>query len=282
MPSSPDHLPVLLLAAGLGTRLRPLTDTMPKALVPLAGTPLLEHQLRRLETAGFTRVVINVHHFADQITSWLDTHPHPRLDIRISDERACLLDTGGAIRQAARLLPPSDPFLVHNVDILHNLPLRQFYDDYAHQADAVLLVSPRPSSRRLVLSPDDSRLMGWANLQTGEIKSPFTDICSITLRSGESESNAQSLSRHFSLQAFSGIHICSQRLVARMHAWPERFSIIDFYLSVCRTTPLRCVVRPDLRLLDVGKPDALARADRLIAAEQGGLLLERPSLSDER
>ena len=116
----------LIFAAGLGTRLKPLTDTMPKAMVPVQGEPLLAHVLRKLKRAGCKEAVVNVHHFADQISDYLATHDFG-LSVSISDERDQLLETGGGIKKAAHLLGSSEPFLVHNVDILSNLDLAAFY-----------------------------------------------------------------------------------------------------------------------------------------------------------
>ena len=112
----------MIFAAGLGTRLKPLTDRMPKALVPVAGEPLLAHVIRKLNAEGFTRIVVNVHHFADQIIDYLHTHDFG-VEIHISDETSKLLDTGGGIRHAAHWFETNSPVLIHNVDILSNANL---------------------------------------------------------------------------------------------------------------------------------------------------------------
>ena len=161
-----------ILAAGLGTRLKPLTDTMPKALVPVCGKPLLQHQIERLTSAGFTRIFINVHHFADQIVDFVEKYKvqsakYKDVELLISDERTELLETGGALRHAAYLFDPDMPVLVHNVDILHNVNIAEFYAQ--HQAAATLLVGHRDTSRYLVFD-DAHRLIGWTNIKTGEVK----------------------------------------------------------------------------------------------------------------
>ena len=121
----------MIFAAGLGTRLKPLTDTMPKALVPVGGKPLLEILIRKLVASGFAEIVINVHHFADQIIRFVEEHDAFGADIRFSDESGKLLETGGGIKKAIPLLLESGvaerPFLVHNVDILSNVDLQDFY-----------------------------------------------------------------------------------------------------------------------------------------------------------
>ena len=131
----------MLFAAGLGTRLRPLTDTLPKALVPVGG--------RRLIAAGATEVVVNIHHFGQQIIDYLTQHDFG-IDLHISDERTALLDTGGGLRQALSLFSASDtPILIHNVDILSNADLPGFYA-HQHQHDVLLMVSERETQRYLL------------------------------------------------------------------------------------------------------------------------------------
>lgn len=235
----------MLFAAGMGTRLKPLTDTMPKALVQIGGKPLIDIALHRLKKAGAERVVVNVHHFADQIERHLAGRDYG-LDIVLSDERAKLLDTGGGLRHAATLLAaPGDerPLLIHNVDILSNADLATFYGAHMHDA-AALLVSSRSTSRYLLFD-DALCLKGWLNVQTGEVRSPFPGIC------------PERLHRF----AFAGIHTFSPRLFPLLDDFPEKFSITDFYLSVCARVPIRAHVATDLRLLDVGKLDTLQKAD---------------------
>ena len=122
----------MIFAAGLGTRLRPLTDHCPKALVPVAGSPMLEHVITRLIKAGFNELVINIHHHGEQIISYLNEHSFPGTDIRLSDERDLLLDTGGGIWKARHLLEGDEPFLIHNVDILSDIDLKAFYQQHLH------------------------------------------------------------------------------------------------------------------------------------------------------
>ncbi len=239
----------LIFAAGLGTRLRPLTDTCPKALVQVAGKPLLAHLMERLAAAGFDEIVINVHHFAEQIIRYVDEHPMAGVSVRISDEQAQLLDTGGGIRQAARLFTgDGQPFLVHNVDIFSNLDLGAFYRSNAGCQGATLLVSQRQTSRYLLFSPDDHRLVGWTNIQTGEVKSPYPG-----LRVDECVP-----------YAFAGIHLFSPSLLPYMDEWDARFSIIDFYLSVADKVPIYASPHPQLQLIDVGKPETLRQAEAFI------------------
>lgn len=239
----------LILAAGLGTRLRPLTDRMPKALVPVAGKPLLFHTIHTLRNAGATSIVVNVHHFAEQIVNYLSTHDFG-LPIHISDESQQLLNTGGAIRHAAALLCSADnsndePVLVHNVDILSNADLPALVEAHRNnEAQATLLVSERNSTRQFLINSATHRLCGWTHLETGEVR----------------PSNVPQPIEQFDQRAFGGIHILSPQLIREMQSWPEAFSIIDFYLEKCYTHPLFCHEQSQLRLLDVGKTGALEAA----------------------
>jgi NDP-sugar pyrophosphorylase family protein len=237
----------LIFAAGLGTRLKPLTDNKPKALVEVYDEPLLAHVLRKLARSGYTEVVINVHHFGEQIIDYIGQHPIEGIDIRISDERTALLDTGGGIRQAGELFTQDGkPFLIHNVDIFSNLDLKDFYTTYPTCEGATLLVSERKTSRYLLFNPTDNRLVGWTNIQTGEVKSPYPNLRVEDCR----------------MYAFAGIHLFSQSLLQWMKDWPSRFSIIDFYLSIADKVPIIGVPKSDLQLVDVGKPETLASITR--------------------
>ena len=233
----------MIFAAGLGTRLKPLTDTMPKALVPVNGKPLLWHVIMRLKEAGFERIVVNVHHFAQQIIDYLQDNDHFGMDIRISDERERLLETGGGIKKALPLFDQTSPILIHNVDILSNVDLRDFYEK-GKDHYATLLVSKR-TTKRYLLFDDAKVLKGWTNIETGEVRSPYHG-----LRADD-----------FQPLAFSGIHMINPTLFPVFQEMPERFGIIDFYLRWCSSYPFHGYLQQDLRLLDVGKLDTLHEAE---------------------
>jgi NDP-sugar pyrophosphorylase family protein len=235
----------MIFAAGLGSRLKPITDTMPKALAPVGGKPLLEHLLLKLKQAGFDEVVVNVHHFAGQIIDFLQSKRNFGMRIVLSDESDCLLETGGGIRKAASFFDDGKPFLVHNVDILSNLDLAEMYRNALKTNDlATLLVSERPSSRYLLFD-DQEKLCGWINTKTGEIKSPVPDFHPADYRSF----------------AFGGIHILSPDIFRWMDRWEGKFSIIDFYLSICHQVMIRAYTQYNLRLIDVGKQEMLKQAE---------------------
>ncbi len=226
----------MIFAAGLGTRLKPLTDTMPKALVRVGGQPLLWHVIHKLKHAGYERIVINVHHFAGQIVDYLKANDNFGLDIRISDESDMLLETGGGIKKALPLFDPTEPILIHNVDILSNLDLT------ALPTDAPLLVVSQRQTKRYLLFDDTMRLQGWTNIETGEVKGTRAE-------------------REL---AFSGIHMFHPSLAPLLADWPERFPIMDFYLKACGSHLIRGYEAKDLRLLDVGKLDTLDKAEDFI------------------
>ena len=237
----------MIFAAGLGTRLKPLTDHMPKALVPVAGKPMLEHVIGKLKSAGFDEIVINVHHFADQIIDFLKEKDNFGIRIWISDESEELLDTGGGIKKAAPYF--DEPFLVHNADILSNIDLKAMYNYHLTSSnDATLLVSPRKTVRYLLFD-EGNRLQGWVNKDTLQTK-------------------PEGFVYHPEVQkeyAFGGIHVISPTLFKYMgDGWTGKFSIMDFYLRTCHEAQLGSYVKEDLQLIDIGKLDTLAKAEDFI------------------
>lgn len=236
----------MLFAAGKGTRLRPITDRLPKALVPVAGKPLLAIIIERLRNAGVEEIVINIHHFGEQILDYLSNNDFG-VNISVSDERESLLDTGGGLKKAVPLFSSSnEPILLHNVDILSNADIALFYEKSSTQA-ATLLVSSRKTNRYLLFD-ENNCLRAWQNVMTGEVRTPYADIDLGRLRP----------------YAFSGIHCFSPSLFPFMEIFADRFSLIDFYLQVCDKVDVKCEVNPDLRMLDVGKIDTLERAEEFL------------------
>lgn len=239
-----------VFAAGKGTRLKPITDTMPKALVPVGGKPLIEHVLRKLKASGFTEAVVNVHHFADHIEQW--SQNQDIMPVHISDEREMLLETGGAVLHARRYLEGCGHFLIHNVDILSDCDLRWFMSQVREDALATLLVSDRKSTRYLLFDPHTMRLMGWVNEKTGEkrLAGPYVN-----------ESECLRL-------AFSGIHVMSERVLSVMEGYPKVFPIMDFYLDKCGQYNIYGVKADGLNLIDVGKMDTLEQAEAAISSSE--------------
>ncbi|NLV53066.1 MAG: NTP transferase domain-containing protein [Bacteroidales bacterium] len=268
----------LIFAAGLGTRLKPLTDTMPKALVPVNGKPLVQILIERLKCIGVTEVVINVHHFAQQIIDYVEDNDSFGINIHFSDETSMLLETGGGLKKASRLFSNDEPILVHNVDILSNADLQALYA----QPATTLLVSARHTQRYLLFS-HTNRLVGWVNIATGQVKSPFPEIkaldceghpdllplnrenLTVSLDSLPSTHFPQPSTLH--LYAFSGIQVFHPSLLPLMDAWEGKFSIIDFYLSICNQVAIYALPDARLHLLDVGKLDTIAKAEAFVENE---------------
>jgi len=237
----------LIFAAGFGTRLKPLTDTMPKALVPIAGKPLLEHTLLKLISSGFNEIIVNVHHFPDMIIDFLKERNHFGVRIEVSDERDLLLDTGGGIRKAACFFDDGKPFLVHNVDILSNINLDDLYQTHLKTNSLATLVASRRDTFRYLLFDEKNKLQGWINEKTGETKPKnFSDI-----------SNFQKL-------AFAGMQILSPAVFDEMENFPEKFSIMDFYLSNVSSGKISGYTPENFKILDVGKLDVLDEAERFV------------------
>lgn len=242
----------MVFAAGLGTRLRPLTDTMPKALVPYRGTPMLGLLLEKLKKAGFSDVVINIHHFPKQITGYVLDNDSFGMNIAFSDETALLRDTGGGIRYAAPLLDDGEPVLCHNVDIVSDADLRGFYENACGIINevnagrggilAVPLASPRETSRYLLFD-DKMYLRGWENIKTVQFRSqegvPFDP------------------SMEVKPLAFSGIQVVSPKIFAAMSDFPDIFSIIDFYLSSAAAGKIRGIEDDKLEIKDIGTAEHL-------------------------
>lgn len=238
----------MVFAAGLGTRLKPITDSLPKALVPVCGQPLLYHVIGKLRDAGYTQIVVNVHHFPELIQEWLATHPLG-VEVSISDESACLLETGGGILHAQDLiLPCQEPFLVHNVDIVSNLDLGWVQRGTRPDALATLVVSQRDTRRQLLFN-DDMRLVGWLDRATGEVRSPYPGLDPSACRQ----------------YAFAGVHNLHPRIFPHFGEWgfSGRFPIMDFYLKTCAAEPIFGLAAPDLQLVDVGKFESLPQAEQI-------------------
>lgn len=157
-----------ILAAGLGTRLKELTANTPKALVSINKKPLLKVLLEELIKQDFNHIVINIHHFGEQIIEFLRTNNYPNVDIEISDERPLLMDTGGAILQALPYFAQSEAVLVHNVDVLTDVDLKGFYDNFCRSDDAAWLMTQERNSKRKLVFDNHDNFLGRFNNETDE------------------------------------------------------------------------------------------------------------------
>ncbi len=234
-------LKAMIFAAGLGTRLRPLTNDRPKALVEFKDKPLLEHTIEKLKTVGVEHIVVNVHHFADKVIDFLHSKDFG-VKISISDERDELLDTGGGLRKAADILG-DEPFFIHNVDILSDIDLKEML--LAHKASGAIVTVGirRTEANRYFMQNAEGDLCGWGNSNTGE-----------QIISRESD--------YLEKISFTGIHIVSGKLF--QYIKPEgAVSIIDAYLKAARTEKIYCFPCDDNVWEDVGSPEALKEAENV-------------------
>ena len=244
----------MVLAAGLGTRLGALTASRPKALVEVGGRPMLEHILEKLSGAGYGRFVINIHHFAPMIRSYLADRHDLGLEIHLSEETPDILDTGGGILHARPFLEGCDRFLVHNVDIFSDLDIAAFEAQASrNEGVASILVSERTSrSGRYFLFDDDMRLCGWIDEKKGIVRSPLPDF-------------KPDRYRKF---AFGGVHMLSSGIFEAFEkAGLEdgtSFSIADFYIENCDRYPVWGICPENLRLIDAGKVSDLAYVEGFI------------------
>lgn len=234
----------MVLAAGLGTRLRPLTNDRPKALVEIAGRTMLEITLTRLRAFGISEVIVNVHHFADMVVDYLQAHKNFNMHIEISRENE-LLDTGGGLKKAAWFFldgstSADEPFLLHNVDILSNFDFARMLAYHREKnALATLAVQQRDSSRLLLFNQDEQ-------------------LCG-------RQSNKESLEAAVNALAFAGIHILSPRLLSMLQE-EGAFSIIDAYLRLAAQGERILACRDDSAYWrDLGKPESVALAEEDLA-----------------
>ncbi len=242
----------MIFAAGLGTRLRPLTNDRPKALVEIGGKTMLERVITKLSTTGFDDITINIHHFGEKIIDFLRKNDNFGLNIHISDERDLLLDTGGGILKARHLLDGDEPFLVHNADILTDIDLHAMYQSHLEsKAMATVLVKDRKTSRYFVFD-NNHRLQGWINRSTGETRPD-----GFVHREGMHE------------LAFGGIHIISPSIFNELEKYSKgqpKFSITPFYVDECHNHLIKGYVQSTpYNWLDVGKPETLKEAEILLS-----------------
>jgi mannose-1-phosphate guanylyltransferase len=232
----------MILAAGLGTRLKPITDSKPKALLEINGIPLLEHVLLRLIRYGFDEVIINVHHFADQIISYVKSKNQYDIRIEISDERDRLLDTGGGLLNASWFFDDGKPFLIHNVDILSDLDLDMLYRAHVNYNCLATLAVRKRETSRYFLFDEDLMLRGWKNSKTGEMRLGLEGTAVLNE------------------MAFSGIQIVAPQIFPLIRE-EGKFSLTDLYLRLCRQNNILGYVHNEGYWTDVGKPAELKDAE---------------------
>ena len=237
----------MIFAAGLGTRLKPLTNNQPKALVEIAGKSLLQRCIENLVGQGIDDIVINVHHFPQQITGFLKQHHNFGANIQISDESAELLDTGGGILRAKPLLQENQPVLIINVDVLTSLDFSKLEKFHLKEKALASLVVRKRETSRYLLFDETNQLTGWKNSKTGEEK-----ICRENQFAGSTA------------YAFSGIQLIQPRLFDLIEE-QGKFSIIDLYLRLAKTETIKAFVDEESIWMDLGKYEQLGEAERLVS-----------------
>lgn len=234
----------MILAAGLGTRLRPLTDNTPKALVNLAGKPLLQHVLERLASFGISEIIVNAHHFKDQISAFVETNKQFGMRVVVSSENE-LLDTGGGIRKAAWFFDDGQPFVVHNVDVWSDLDLKAMHDFHQQQGGVATVAVRRRKTSRYLLFDDHNRLCGWESVRDADVKL-MRQVADV---------------QRFS---FMGMQILSPQIFEYM---PDHgpFSIIDTYLKLAADQQsVHGFIAQNCRWADLGRPEQLAEIEQEI------------------
>ena len=231
----------LIFAAGKGTRLKPFTDYHPKALARVNGVPLLERNIKYLQSYGINDFVINIFHFGEQIVEFLKEHDHFGANIEISDEKDQLLETGGGLVFARRFLDDGDDFLILNADILTDLNITEFVKYHQEKKDfATLAVSDRKSSRKLLFNPE-MVLRGWVNVETGEQR-------------------LAEFNKGFKPLAFSGIHCMNPAIFGKIKR-TGKFSIMEEYLDLMHTEKIHGFEH-QAKLIDVGRPESIVEAEK--------------------
>lgn len=236
----------MIFAAGMGTRLKPLTNTIPKALVKVNGETLLEITLKRLKKFGFDQVIVNVHHFAGQIIDFLQKNKNFGIDVSISDESRQLLDTGGGLMKASYFFDDNIAFLVHNVDVISGIDLGAMYKNHVLSGNMVTLAVKTRNTERQLLFTNEGLLCGRIHAKTG-VKTFVKETAS------------------FKPYAFSGIHVINPGLFG-LTSRTGSFSLIDLYLELSENCNIGAYIHEQDEWLDAGKP---------LSLEQAGVILHK-------
>jgi len=234
----------MIFAAGLGTRLKPLTGKVPKALVEINGRPLLEIIINRLIRYGFNDLIINVHHLSDMVIDFIDNHKF-NADITISDETEELLDTGGGLKKASWFFNDNKPFMVHNVDVLTDLDLKALYDSHCSSGSIATLAVKQRDTSRYFLFGDNDILCGWKNISTGE-----------EIITGKSSSHLRSL-------AFSGIQVLSPDIFNYITE-KGKFSMTGVYIRLAKENRIKGFIHNESLWIDIGKKETLPEAGKIL------------------
>ncbi|MGI8582474.1 MAG: nucleotidyltransferase family protein [Chitinophagaceae bacterium] len=235
----------MILAAGLGTRLKPFTDEHPKALATINGKSLLQRNIEYLASFGITYVIVNVHHFSEQITDLIKKNKGFGSNLTISDEKDEVLETGGGLMKARPFFQNNEPFVLMNVDILTDMDISKMMEQHnSSKVLATLAVTNRTTSRYFLFNELEA-LCGWRNIKTGDQK--------ISRESPE-----------YFQKAFSGIHIISPAIFPLIKM-TGKFSMVDVYLQLCKTHTIMGFDHSTSKFIDVGKPESIAIAEEIFS-----------------
>ncbi len=240
----------MVFAAGLGTRMRPITDNLPKALVPVSGMPLLEIVIRRLKHFGIEDIIINVHYLADQIEDFLYQNRNFDLNISISDEREQVLETGGGLKKAQWFFEDGKPFLVCNTDVLSNINIQQLYEQHLENQAIATLATQWRSTSRYLLFDESQQLNGWMNTKNGEVK-----IC-------------RPDAKRLQMMAFSTYQILDPALFNYFPSEKKVFTTIDTFLAAAEKEIIKGYNHSNDVWIDVGTPENIAAATAVVKKMQ--------------
>ena len=235
----------LIFAAGLGTRLKPLTDIKPKALVEVNGITLLEHTINKLKNAAVDEIIVNVHHFADQIKTFLKLKNYFNINIEISDESEQLLDTGGGLKKASWFFNDNKAFFVYNVDVISDINLRELYQYHINNNSLATLAVKHRETSRYFLFDQALQLCGWKNIKTNEVKI-----------SNESAKNLTPL-------AFSGIQLVNPDIF-KLIIETGKFSLTETYLSLAKHNKISGYRHDNDFWLDLGKAEMIKKGEEYL------------------
>jgi NDP-sugar pyrophosphorylase family protein len=236
----------MIFAAGLGTRMKPITDNLPKALAPVDGVPLLEIVIRRLKFFGIEDIIINVHYLADQVEEFLHSKHFFDINIQISDEREQVLETGGGLKKAKWFFDDKKPFLVCNTDVLSNIDIHKLYQQHIdNEAIATLAVQQRKTSRYLLFD-ESQQLSGWLNTNSGEVKLSRLE------------------SNRLKMLGFSSFQILDTRIFDYFSSEKNVFSTIETFLKTSETEVIKAYIHNEDSWIDVGTPENLQPASAVV------------------
>ena len=242
-PSGVGGIRAMILAAGLGTRLKPFTDKHPKALAMVNGKTLLQRNIEYLQQFNIKEVIVNVHHFADQIIDTIQKNNGWGSNVIISDETNEVLETGGGLQKTKWYLDKEENFVLMNVDVLTDLHLDKMIQQHLHQHPLATLAVTNRNSSRYFLFNQQHQLCGWRNIKTGEEKMIHQE-------------------NNLIQKAFSGVHVINAQIFSLIQQ-QGKFSMVDVYLSLCANNSIQSFDHSSSKFIDVGKPESIGEAEKM-------------------